>query len=377
MKLFKTVNAAIQSKLTFNTSTQELIKVHADNATLKVHVYSLEHLKALAKSKKNKSPCAFSLFSKSPSPLAATVNIKPIQPSKLLTKISQLVSRKNSNHPLQEFIRSLSTQAKKKLTSPTPIDDIQPKLSPNPSFSAEIIKVVEENEEFKTIFLKRPQGWKFLPGQYLEIRSDDVSESKPLILAIASGVDDDYIMITAKPNSDPTHPNFCLNKAVGDHLNIKGPLGSHFPMELISHNTPVFVLGGGSGLTALKSIMESLPKNADTKMIYSSKTLKELTYRKQIEKWKSQGHTISLTQESAAGYAEGRITEHLKNEQFKTGSLFFICGPKELVLQTTKELVKLGVPRESIYGSLPSTKNGGPVYRADHPKMSFIEKPSI
>lgn len=55
----------------------------------------------------------------------------------------------------------------------------------------------------------------------------------------------------------------------------------------------------------------------------------------------------------------------------KPNVLVFICGPKELVLETAKILVEMGVPRKSIYGSLPTTaKDGGPVYRGDHPMMT-------
>lgn len=374
MNIFKTPH--IQYKLAIGSSNQKQLPVQADQTILKIHGCYLENVK-LGKNKSCRLASPFSLFSKTTTSLASSLKITLPYPSKLIDKISQIGSRKNLNHPLQEFTRSLSIQAKKRLSPPPPatsttsLENVADKAFVSSQFSAEIIEIIDENEEFKTIRLKRPEGWKFQPGQYLEIRAEGSSSTKPLVLAIASAMDSDYIEITAKPSIDTSHPNFCLNSAVGDYLTITGPLGSHFPMELITPDTPVFVLGGGSGLTALKSIMESLPTNADAKMIYSSKTIKELIYRKQIEQWKSAGHTISLTQEISVDYVQGRITEHLKKEQLNPGALFFICGPKELVLQTAKELVNLGVPRESIYGSLPSTKNGGPVYRGDHPKMAF------
>lgn len=272
------------------------------------------------------------------------------------TSIAQ--EEQSVDNPLKDFMKSLSA----------------PKIGTKETFgteiSAQIIDIIEENKDFKTFRLKRPPEWNFLPGQYLEIKSEQSSTNKPAILAIASGISGEYIEITAKPNSNPGHPNYCLNSSIGDYLTLTGPLGSHFPTDQVSSDTPVLILGGGSGLTALKSVMNSLPTGTDMQLIYSSKTVQGLLYQEEIEKWKAEGHIVSLTQEQAEGFAQGHIVDHLVDQEIKPNTLVFICGPKDLVLETTQWLVDRGIPRESIYGSLPATaKDGGPVYRGDHPKM--------
>lgn len=333
--------------------------IQANHKMLSTHKLCLCEIKKASKQNCKKSISPFSLFNQK-IPLANPYNISLIQPTVLIEKISHLGKPKSMINPLGDFIKSLSSAAKPTASKP----------SASSQFSSEIVGIVEENKEFKTLRLKRPKDWNFIPGQYLEIRGENSSATKPAILAIASSVNDDYIEITAKPNQNPSHANYCLNGSIGEHLTITGPLGSNFPLNLISDSTPVLVLGGGSGLTALKSVMESLPFGTDSKLIYSSKTTQELIYPEEIEKWKSLGHTITLTQDQAAGFEQGRITEHLKNSVIKPNTLVFICGPKELVLETAKLLSELGIPRESIFGSLPATaKDGGPVYRGDHPKM--------
>ena len=353
MTLVKFSGTTISQKNISKPLSQQIKPVKANNKILSVHKFFLNNLH-LFKSKSSSLPGPFSLFNQKP----AKVNlptIKIAQPSDLIDNISAIGNVKQPLNPLQDFVKSFSAA---------------PKPAASYQFSAEVLELISENKEFKTLRLKKPNDWNFLPGQYLEIRAENSSATKPAILAIASGIGDDYIEITAKPNPNPNHANHCLNSIAGEYLTITGPLGTNFPIDAITADTPVLILGGGSGLTALKSIMESLPFGTDANLIYSSKNVEGLIYQEEIEKWKSQGHTITLTQEKADGFAEGRISEHLKNTEIKPNTLVFLCGPKELVLETARMLAEMGVPRESIFGSLPATaKDGGPIYRGDHPAM--------
>lgn len=331
----------------------KLSPIKANDEIQTIHKYFLGKVSNFTDHLRKISP--FSLFNqKAPSVNPLSLSIAQLTP--LTDKISAIGQPTTAENPLQDFIRSLSAK-----TQPLPTSQ---------QFSAEILGISTENKDFITLRLKRPKEWEFLPGQYLEIRSESSSATKPAILAVASGIHEDYIEITAKPNANPTHANYCLNGTIGDYLTVTGPLGSNFPFGLITPETPVLVLGGGSGLTALKSVMDSLPLDTEAKLFYSSKTVQELIYRDEIEQWKADGHTISLTQDKVDGFQRGRITDHLANSEIKPNTLFFICGPKELVVGTAKWLADRGFPRESIYGSLPViAKDGGPVFRGDHQRM--------
>ncbi len=360
-------NISKHNQLTIANTDQTQSPIRAGNEILKIHHFFLDNLIEIKKTKKNKLVSPFNLFSQSSS-FTSSFKMSLATSSGVSDKISKIGQQQNPNNPLQDFIKSLSAHSKGNLISS--LTKVTAPKALTSQFSAEIVGVMSENEDFKTLRLKRPKDWNFLPGQYLEIRAENSSSTKPAILAIASAVDDEYIEITAKPNSNPNHAHYCLNGQVGEYLTITGPLGSNFPLHLITPNTPVLILGGGSGLTALRSIMTSIPSDTDVKMIYSSKTYEGLLYHEEVEKWKSEGHIISLTQDKIEGYAQGRITEHLKYQQLNPPPLVFICGPKDLVLETVQTLVEMGIPRDCIYGSLPTTaKEGGPVYRADHPKM--------
>lgn len=304
----------------------------------------------------------FSLFSKKTEAINPS-NISLSKPSPLNDKISALCQPTQIESPLQNFVKLLS--------SATEIEDISAPLETSTTqFSAEIIEIIQQRDDFITIRMKPPADWQFFPGQYLEIRSENSTSDWPAILAVASGVNDEYIEITARPSADPSDPNYCLNGSIGEKLIITGPQGSNFPVDLITSETQTIILGGGSGITALKSLMESLPEGTNSKLIYSNKTADGLLYPQEIEKWKQEGHTISLTRDKAEGFKEGRVTEHLREIEIKTNTLIFICGPEDLVLETAQLLADMGIPRESIYGSLQVlAEDGGPVFRGDHSMM--------
>lgn len=384
MNNLSSLNNVNNSKLNLNNLNLKTKSIRASNEIFKIHRYYLDQRNNFLKTKNNELCSPFSLFSKK-APIKYSFKLSPSIASDLTDKITAIGHWENPQNPLQDFIKSLSlppsnteigVSSSSEAITNTYINDLN-KLSSkeisNSKFSTEIVEIVSENHEFKTLRLKRPAGWNFQAGQYLEIKSEPSSAKKPAILAIASGTNEEYIEITAKPNANPDHPNYCLNGLIGDNLIINGPLGTTFPLDLITPETPVVLLGGGSGLTALKSLMESIPFSTDAKLIYTAKAYNDLIYKDEIEKWKSEGHIISLTQDKVEGFAEGRIGLHLKSEELKPNTLFFLCGPKKLVLETTKLLAELGIPREMIYGSLPVTaEEGGPIFRGDHPKMILV-----
>lgn len=363
-KLVNFLANKITIKKTINTQKNEVLKAHR---------YLLNNIGNVINVCKRKVVTPFDLFSKDTF-IINQFKLSTIQPSNFLDKISHVGNWQTFQNPFQAFIQSLSATKKTTGESIQAVSDrsaISSNQVLNSSFSAEVLKIIKENPAFITVRIQRPAGWNFQPGQYVEIRAEGLSEKKPAILAIASGIHADYIEITAKPNPNLNHPHYFFNHlTAGDQVTVNGPLGSYFPLDLVTSETPVFLLGGGSGLTALRSLLESMPSSTRTKLIYSTKVYNDVIYKDELDYLNSKGHIISFTQDKVAGFAEGRITHHIKIEELKSGAMFFLCGPKQLVLEMAQLLVEKGVPRELIYGSLPVTaEEGGPVFRGDHPKM--------
>jgi anaerobic sulfite reductase subunit B len=149
-----------------------------------------------------------------------------------------------------------------------------------------------------------------------------------------------------------------------------GPIGTCFPMDELRER-PLLLIGGGSGITALRSVMHSLPENAPVKLIYSAKSVEDLIYRDEVDAWrKNEMHYVTLTQTECEGYHHGRFTQYIADLELPDNLLVFICGPAELVKNVAQQLHDKGVQLDAIFGSLPTTAlKGGPVYRADHPNL--------
>ncbi len=227
-----------------------------------------------------------------------------------------------------------------------------------------------------TLYLERPAGWQFQPGQYVQVHSScriGGRVAPPAILAVASGVNDPYIALTAPRSHNPPDPNHVMKKDAGEEVIVTGPLVRPFPMELITPATDLLLLGGGTGLTPLRSVWRSLPDTDKIKLIYSAKTEKDLPYPEEVETLRRNGHTISLTKEEQEGYATGRITHHLEGIPITDATLAFVCGSIPLIRATLEKLAAIGLPKDRIYVSLPYTaKSGGPIFRADDPVISQV-----
>lgn len=236
--------------------------------------------------------------------------------------------------------------------------------SPNDPSSMKILSRRDEGNGYVTLRLKRPNGWAFEPGQYVEVRA--MPGAKPLFLAIASGKNDCYIEVTGRASDDPSHSGYALFKDAGESLLISAPQGTFFPLTNIHPKTPLLVLGGGSGITALRSVLRSSPRR-NAHLVYTHRTACDLMYKDEIVKWQAKGHQINLTREAHPDFGAGRIQDSIV-QPIAPDTVAFICGPESLVKETVQFLVSLGVPRENIYGSLPKgAADGGPVFRGDHP----------
>lgn len=244
-----------------------------------------------------------------------------------------------------------------------------------PKFTIELVENLPEGQGFQTMRFSKPSGWSFQPGQYVEIRSGSflgkAAQKAPAVLAIASGKDDRYLELTARASVLPWSSNHCLNGKPGDKLEIIGPLGTCFPMDLAVPGKPVILIGGGSGLTVIRSLYRSLPEGIKPRIYFTAQTEEHLFYKPEIERWKNEGHTITLTQEKKEGYSHGRLNAKLREMPLTEDCLVFICGPVPLIHDMIELLLKRNISPQHIYASLPyDAKQGGPVYRGDHPKIN-------
>ena len=122
---------------------------------------------------------------------------------------------------------------------------------------------------------------------------------------------------------------------------------------------PVVLIAGGIGLTPLMSIIRAIDeddRSTPTTLIYSVSTPSEILFRQDLEEIAGRNpnvrpvFTITRSEEGQEWNGHtGRIDDGLlRSERVSPDSLFFICGPPDMIRDVIGMLVRLGAPGSRI-----------------------------
>lgn len=152
-----------------------------------------------------------------------------------------------------------------------------------------------------------------------------------------------------------------LKAVIGDTFVMKGPLG-HFVFDISGEKEQWFI-GAGTGLAPFYSmILEYLPKRPDLqfRLLIGFRYLKNVLFQEKFQelekKFPNFKYFLTLSKEESTAekgreiregkVLRGRVQQHLPVSI--QGKTFYICGLKDLVLETRAELIKKGVLPEKI-----------------------------
>lgn len=161
----------------------------------------------------------------------------------------------------------------------------------------------------------------------------------------------DEIRFTAKRVGDYT--NKLPGLEVGQRVLIDGPHGS-FTEDKITRDKLLFI-AGGSGITPIRALLESLgDRHPDKILLYSNKTRADIMLGDELEELSKQyGFKIVniLSDEEAAGYEHGRLDQStlarlvpdLANRDV------LLCGPPAMMDALKPALLNLGLPKRHLH----------------------------
>jgi len=225
-----------------------------------------------------------------------------------------------------------------------------------------IEKIISETEDTKTFVLVPLNGARpsFVPGQFLTVRLVDKNgaslkdeSGKPLVRSYSissSPFEEGYFCITIKSVGSFTKRMFALKE--GDIVEAMGPLGNFCIDE--EKMKDVVMLAGGSGVTPFVSMLSYYARkksNLNLTLLYSCKTEKDFVLYSRL-KSVCGGNTcvfFTLTRpENTSGWngKTGRIDATKIKEACEgklEGKYFFICGPKEMIINMQQVLQSLNI----------------------------------
>jgi ferredoxin-NADP reductase len=192
--------------------------------------------------------------------------------------------------------------------------------------------VKQETPRVKSFRFDVPMWMPHLPGQHYDVRltaPDGYSAQRSYSIA-SSPLDEGEIELTVDRLDDGEVSPY-LHDVVeeGDQIELRGPFASYFVWR---GEAPVLLLGGGSGVVPLMSMLRhrrrTMP-DLDMSLVYSVRTPDELIYADEL----GEETVITFTREAPHGWYghTGRIDAELIRAAGVNSGLVFICGSNGFV----------------------------------------------
>lgn len=146
----------------------------------------------------------------------------------------------------------------------------------------------------------------------------------------------------------------------GDTIGVRGPFGSHWPVDE-SSGADILIIAGGIGLAplrpALYQVLATRRNFGKVVVLYGTRTPPDMLFRAEIEEWRSRFDLQVLVTVDRGDLdwmgSVGVVTRLIPQAQFDPGSaVAMICGPEIMMRFTVTELRDRGVPSDHIFVSL-------------------------
>jgi ferredoxin-NADP reductase len=216
---------------------------------------------------------------------------------------------------------------------------------------ATVAEFVDETPRTRTLILD-VDGWEgHRAGQHVDVRltAEDGYQAERSY-SIASGPNNGKFELTVELIEDGEVSPYLVGEAQhGDIFELRGPIGGYFAWDP-ADGGPLLLVGGGSGVVPLRSMLRARPPDVRARLIYSARTLDDVIYRGELEAL-GDDVVLTLTREQRDGFRAGRVDADLLREAGfspEQEPRIFVCGPTPFVESVASELVALGHAPERV-----------------------------
>ena len=219
---------------------------------------------------------------------------------------------------------------------------------------ATVSRVTDETPSVRTIELRLP-GWPgHRAGQHLDVRltADDGYQAERSY-SIASAPGEPVAITVERLDDGEVSPYLTEELRPGDEMEVRGPIGGYFVWDADDAGAPLLLVGGGSGVVPLRSILrhrERIGATTPTRLLYSARSLADVIYAGELDRHHDGVEVIyTLTRNQPPGWTghAGRVDAALLTDvawPVSQDPLTFVCGPTSFVEAVAAGLVGLGYP---------------------------------
>lgn len=200
-----------------------------------------------------------------------------------------------------------------------------------------------------------PLSCTFTAGQFVILKITNKGETKNRTYSILNPPSElGKVKLCAKIIDGGFASGVFKNAKIGDEFEMQGPFGFFVFDEKKANKEgrEYWFICTGAGLTPLYSmLMEHVKKNPAVSftLLFGCRTAGDILFHDELKKLANECHNftylVTLSQEKWNGL-QGRVQEHLPKDF--NGKKFYLCGFKDMVLDTQQVLKNKGVSPENI-----------------------------
>jgi 3-phenylpropionate/trans-cinnamate dioxygenase ferredoxin reductase subunit len=223
-----------------------------------------------------------------------------------------------------------------------------------PGQTGVVLSVTKVAEEIVQLKVEIPKGIDFLPGQYVRLQADGMSEPRSYSMANESGsrVLDFYVRVV----DGGQFSSWLTTKAKpGVAIEVSAPRGSFFLRE---NDRPRLMVAGGSGLAPMLAMLQSLAQSSKvvrdvpTKLLIGARSGAHLFASKEIEELKrklpSLEVQIATETQVPLGAHTGYPTDLIGSAPLTPNTQIYVCGPPPMVDGARAAALKAGARKSDV-----------------------------
>ena len=224
-------------------------------------------------------------------------------------------------------------------------------------------KVVQETPDAISIWFRNPdrEVYKYIPGQYLTLKViiDDKPYNRAFSLSSCPVKDNNLIVTVKITPGGKVSTSLVRNLKAGQEIEVMPPLGNFTAPMDAAHRNHYVLIGAGSGITPLMSILrsalESEPQSKIT-LLFGNRSENDIIFKSTLSELITKHperlkviHSLSQSSEDWRG-ENGRLTQshilEILGKQQATDGLrneYYVCGPAGMMLEAANAVKSLGV----------------------------------
>jgi ferredoxin-NADP reductase len=219
-----------------------------------------------------------------------------------------------------------------------------------PQFETEVIKTEQSSASSRSVRFSRPQGFDFLPGQFIILKLEGLQGEIAKPLSLSCSPTEEFLQVT-KRLTGHEFSNALLSLEEGDSVGFSGPFGR---FTFLGEYEKIAMLSGGIGITPLRSMIKyctdkGLP--TDIVLFYSNRQEDDIPFGDEFEAIMAKNRKLTiintLTRPGPSWKGRvGRIDADMIRQMLPDYSerVFYTSGPGKMVDSMKLVLDEMNIP---------------------------------